>query len=193
MSDRLSPLGERRLRTVYGEFVEHVYFDGTRELIALVTGDLKDRVLTRVHSHCVSGQALLSVECDCREQFDMAMQRIGETGSGVVVVLDQDARGFGHSTQVRVSALMQHTGVDQNAAYRQVAGSEDGRDFSTAAEVLKSLGVRTVMLMTNNPKKVESLVQSGIDVERVPLIPAVLSSPSLEQVANDKRQTGHQI
>lgn len=140
-----------------------------REHIALTMGKFTGPVLTRVHSQCVTGDALLSLRCDCREQLHKSMERIGEAGSGVLVYLNQEGRGTGLANKIRAYAL-QDTGDDTVEANQALGLPPDARDYKAAAEILKKLGVRDIRLLTNNPDKERQLSALGIRVvERIPL------------------------
>ncbi len=152
-----TPHGEFRL---YG-FVEP---DG-REHVALVMGEIDhgEPVLTRVHSECLTGDALFSQRCDCGPQLEAAMQKIGKAGQGVIVYLRQEGRGIGLINKLRAYAE-QDKGADTVEANEMLGFLPDARDYAVAADILKALGVTRVRLMTNNPRKLESLAKHGIEI-----------------------------
>jgi GTP cyclohydrolase II len=139
--------------------------------VALIAGDVQgDDVLVRVHSECLTSEAFGSLKCDCREQLDGALSRIGELGRGVVVYLRQEGRGIGLANKVRAYAL-QACGLDTVDANRALGLPDDARSYDAAALVLKELGVSSVRLLSNNPEKVTALDALGVTVtERVPLV-----------------------
>lgn len=155
-----------RLPTGHADFELVVFRDGAEEHVALVLGDVsgKERVLTRVHSACFTGEVLGSKRCDCREQLDAAMKRIAEEGSGVLIYLLQEGRGIGLGNKVRAYAL-QDQGKDTVDANLELGFEADHRSYDLAASMLADLGVRSVRLMTNNPDKIAGLAAAGIPVE----------------------------
>jgi GTP cyclohydrolase II len=162
-----------KLPTKWGDFTIHaleVSLDG-KEHAALAMGDLSgdDPVLTRVHSECLTGDAFSSLRCDCGPQLDAAMQKIAEIGRGVIVYLRQEGRGIGLVNKIKAYAL-QDKGQDTVEANINLGFKADLRSFEVAAEILDSLEVSKVKLMTNNPRKVSALQAANINVvERVPL------------------------
>jgi len=125
--------------------------------------------LVRIHSECLTGDALGSLRCDCGDQLAAAMSRIADHGSGAVVYLRQEGRGIGLINKIRAYAL-QDEGMDTVEANRCLGFEPDARDYAVAASILQDRDVRAVRLMTNNPRKVEGLQANGIAVEeRIPL------------------------
>jgi len=133
----------------------------------------------RVHSECLTSEVFGSLKCDCREQLERAQAEIAKRGFGAVLYLRQEGRGIGLANKVRAYAL-QAEGADTVAANEQLHLPVDARTYDVAAAMLRQLGVESVELMTNNPKKVESLQQLGIVIERrLPvLVPATQFSAS---------------
>jgi GTP cyclohydrolase II len=162
------------LPTVYGEFRAFGYFDHERgdEQVALVHGDLDaEGVLTRLHSECLTGDAFGSQHCECGDQLASALRAVAAAGSGVVVYLrGHEGRGIGLLAKLRAMAL-QAEGLDTVEANLALGLPVDARDYGVAARILEDLGVRSVRLMSNNPRKREALVRHGIQVaEQVPLL-----------------------
>jgi len=141
-----------------------------KEHIALVHGDVLDAedVPMRLHSECLTGDALGSLRCDCRDQLEVAMRQLGEMPRGLLLYLRQEGRGIGLVNKIRAYAL-QDGGLDTVDANRSLGFRDDERDYAVAAHMLMSLNVRSVKLMTNNPNKVKQLEQYGIQVTgRIP-------------------------
>lgn len=160
-------LAEGRLRTKYGEWKEVLFYDGQKESIAFIMGDIEDgeNVLCRVHSSCIFGHYFNSIECDCQEQMDQAQAMIQQAGQGIIILLDQEGKGNGHFALLK-SVAHKRAGVKQADAYEAVGFSRDARDFRAAGKILQTLKVRSVQLITDNPQKVATLVESGVPVAK---------------------------
>jgi len=165
-----------------------------KDHIAILHGNPmgKDRVPTRVHSECLTGDALGSLRCDCRDQLELALRRIGELERGVVFYLRQEGRGIGLINKIRAYAL-QDRGLDTVEANHALGFRDDERDYAIAAHMIRSLGLRSVRLMTNNPDKVAQLERYGVPISgRIPhlLPPNPHNRFYLETKAN---RSGHYI
>ncbi len=162
------------LPTRYGVFKSYVFrvVDGDAEHVALVMGDVASgkSVLTRLHSECLTGDVLGSYRCDCGEQLDLALRYIAAEGCGVLLYLrGHEGRGIGLSNKIRAYAL-QEQGLDTVEANLELGLPDDAREYDSAAGILRTLGVTSVRLMSNNPEKFDTLVKHGIPVcERVAL------------------------
>lgn len=156
-------LAEGTLNTKFGMFNQILYYDGQKETIALVMGEVaqKDNVLCRVHSHCISAHVFNSIECDCREQMEMAQRMIQQAGSGVIIWLDQEGKNNGHMALL-LSRKLKDEGISQAEAYKQLGYSEDARSYVRAGEILRELNVHSITLMTNNPEKTSQLREDGL-------------------------------
>lgn len=163
------------LPTEQGKFVAHAYTDGCGyDYIALTMGEVGsgDKVLTRVHSECLTGDALRSVKCDCGPQLQSAMGAVAERGRGVVLyVRGHEGRGIGLPAKIAAYSL-QDQGFDTVEANEHLGLPADGRTYDVAVAVLSDLGITSVELLTNNPAKVQSLQDAGLDVTRVPTVVA---------------------
>jgi GTP cyclohydrolase II len=158
-------LAERDLRTKYGTFREVLYYDGQKESIAIVMGDVAggEDVPCRVHSHCVGAHIFNSVECDCREQMAAAQSIIEKEGRGVVMWLDQEAKGNGHLALIQ-STPFKMSGNPQAVAYQKAGFRADARDYRAAVEILNDLDVRSIVLLANDEAKADDLGRVGIAV-----------------------------
>lgn len=162
-----------KLPTELGEFMIHGFEDTAtgKEHIVLGMGDLSspEPVLCRLHSECLTGDALFSMRCDCGPQLHFAMKRISEQGRGMILYLRQEGRGIGLLNKVRAYSL-QDQGADTVEANEQLGFAADGRDYDLCKPIFEHFGVSQVRLMTNNPLKVDALSELGVEVvERVPI------------------------
>ena len=188
-------LAEAPLHTRFGTFLEILYYDGQQESIAIVMGDVRqrDNVLCRLHSHCVSAHLFNSIDCDCREQMELAQAMIEQQGAGVIIWLDQEGRGNGHLALLR-SRVLQAQGLSQTEAYVQLGYAADARQYTSAAAILQELGVKSVVLMTNSSHKTDSLQAAGITItDTRPLVLEAEASDRLRGFYEDKIAQGHRI
>ena len=172
MSNALKFVASCRLPTEWGEFTMHGFEEeGGQEHVALTMGDVSDGlpVLSRIHSECLTGDALFSVKCDCGPQLQAAMQAVQKEGRGVIVYLRQEGRGIGLINKIRAYRL-QDQGLDTVEANVALGLPVDVRDFTLAKQIYDYLHIREVRLLTNNPEKIQTLKDSGINVvERIAL------------------------
>ncbi|QCI20994.1 GTP cyclohydrolase II [Buchnera aphidicola (Hyperomyzus lactucae)] len=162
------------LPTPWGEFFIFGFEEkkNGKNHVALVYGNIKKNtpILARVHSECLTGDALFSLRCDCGNQLEMAMKKIVKEGSGVLIYHRQEGRNIGLLNKIRAYAL-QDQGLDTVQANQKLGFSADERDFSLCADIFNILNIKKIRLLTNNPFKVQMLSNAGIKiVERVPII-----------------------
>ena len=155
------------LPTRFGEFGIVAFYNNRdeKEHVAIVRGDILEAgdVPTRLHSECLTGDALGSLRCDCRDQLTTALSRLGDIDRGLILYLRQEGRGIGLINKVRAYSL-QDQGLDTVEANLALGFMDDERDYAVAAHMIKSLTVRSVRLMTNNPNKIEQLREHGVEV-----------------------------
>lgn len=189
-------MASAKLPTDFGEFDIRVFesrLDGSTH-VALVHGELGagENVLARVHSSCVTGDIFHSARCDCGAQLHMAMQAVAAEGRGVVLYLHQEGRGIGLANKIRAYAL-QDQGRDTVEANEQLGFPADSRDYASAVEMFRLLGVRSLRLMSNNPKKLEGVTGDMLVInERVPIEVAV-SEANRRYLKTKKDKLGHQL
>jgi GTP cyclohydrolase II len=162
-----------RLPTPWAVFEMHGFaVDGEdKEHVALTLGDVGsgEPVLLRIHSECLTGDALFSMRCDCGAQLQAALQRIAMEGRGAILYLRQEGRGIGLLNKIKAYRL-QDDGADTVEANEQLGFGADMRDYSVCKAMLDHLGISRVRLLTNNPRKIKALEDLGIEVvERIPL------------------------
>ena len=166
-----------------------------REHVAMVKGDVRnlEGVPVRLHSECLTSEVFGSMRCDCKAQLDRALDFMAQQGTGVLVYLRQEGRGIGLGNKIRAYALQQEQGLDTVEANLKLGFADDLRRYDVAAEILRSLGVLSADLITNNPLKIAGLVEEGIPVRR--RIPSrTLSNPLNREYLKTKRdRSGHLI
>src|SRR4051812_5341647 len=163
----------------------------TETAVALVMGDIHSAPpLVRIHSQCLTGDVFGSLRCDCRQQLEMALQLIAQAGAGVLLYEQQEGRGIGLMPKLQAYEL-QDNGRDTVQANEDLGFKADHREFELPAEILKSLGLKAVRLLSNNPQKVAALESAGIKVvERVPC--EVEPHAASERYLNTKKEKlGH--
>ena len=194
-ANAVQQLSSARIPTQYGEFSLCVYQadNDPKEHLAIVMGEVEGErdVLLRAHSECFTGDVLGSQRCDCGEQLDRALQLIARRGQGVVLYLRQEGRGIGLIDKLKAYNLQDegHDTVDANIL---LGHAPDLRDYSIAALMIRDLGIESIRLMTNNPKKIAELRQYGIPIsERVPLNPRQVNRENRRYLMTKVRRMDH--
>lgn len=183
-----------KLPTQYGDFLLHLYQSEVDDHhhLALVRGDVagKKNVLVRVHSSCLTGDVLGSLRCDCGAQLHEAMRRIDKEGLGVVIYMRQEGRGIGLANKL-LAYKLQDEGKDTVEANNELGFEADLRDYGVGAQILADLGLTSIRLLTNNPRKVVGLNGYGLEIaERLPIeVPA--SEHALRYLETKRDKLGH--
>ena len=194
MISKLKFIETSNLPTDLGEFKVHAFTDEkkSKDHLAISMGDLltSEPVLSRIHSQCITGESFFSMRCDCRYQLTESLKQIAERGRGVVFYLQQEGRGIGLSNKIRAYNL-QDKGLDTVEANHQLGFKEDERDYETVSGMINFLGIKTVDLMTNNPKKIYALKAMGVVInERVPLS-SNTNKYNEKYILTKKKKLGH--
>ena len=160
-------ISQAKLPTRFGDFVIHAFFDeqNKQEHVALSYGEWNDDSIVpiRIHSECLTGDALFSTRCDCGFQLERALQNIVDSGCGALLYLRQEGRGIGLVNKVKAYQL-QDQGMDTVEANEHLGFDADLRDYAICRFMLDKLAIKQVELMTNNPKKLSALEQMGVSV-----------------------------
>ena len=187
-------ISEAKLPTRYGEFRIITYQSKISEEyhIAIIKGDVagKENVLVRVHSECLTGDALFSARCDCGEQLEYSFREISKLGEGVILYMKQEGRGIGFLNKMKAYHLQDH-GWDTVEANLELGFKDDMRDYGIGAQILKDIGLHKIRLLTNNPKKLVGL--GGYDLEIVERVPIEISPRENNQqyLKTKKQKLGH--
>ena len=164
---KFSRTADAKLPTRFGTFRVAAYREGDSgdDQLAIIKGDVhgKEKVLVRIHSECVTGDALGSLRCDCGEQLRKAMRLIEKRGTGIILYLKQEGRGIGLMNKVRAYHI-QDSGIDTVEANVILGFEPDERSYDAAAYIIRDLGIKSIVLLTNNPDKIAQLRELGVDV-----------------------------
>ena len=192
----VQPVASASLPTEWGDFRVHAFdspVDGLTH-VALVRGDLGDGtdVMVRVHSSCLTGDVFHSARCDCGAQLETAMQRIAVEGRGVLLYLNQEGRGIGLANKIRAYAL-QDQGLDTVEANEKLGFKADQRDYGIGAQILRHLGIRSMRLLTNNPRKFVGLEGYGLSVTATEPLEIPAGEHTLKYLKTKKAKLGHTL
>jgi 3,4-dihydroxy 2-butanone 4-phosphate synthase/GTP cyclohydrolase II len=185
-----------RLPTAYGEFMAVAFRETLtgKHHVALVRGEIEGRsdVLVRVHSECLTGDVFHSLRCDCGEQLELAMARIAEEERGVLLYMAQEGRGIGLLNKLKAYEL-QENGMDTVEANLELGFPADAREYGIGSQILADLGLSTIRILTNNPRKIAGIEGFGLKVvEQVP----IEISPNAENrryLAAKREKLGHRL
>jgi len=193
MQNAYEYVSSAKLPTRFGEFRIHGFVEASgQEHVALTYGSWSedDTVSMRIHSECLTGDALFSTRCDCGFQLERALQNMVKQGSGVLLYLRQEGRGIGLLNKIRAYEL-QDAGMDTVEANEHLGFDADLRDYSICKVMLDTLKVRHVELMTNNPKKLKALKGMGIDVVARKPIDHGITDDNIRYIATKRDKLGH--
>ena len=185
-----------RLPTAYGEFTAVAFRETLtgKHHVAFVKGDLqgRDGVLVRVHSECLTGDVFLSLRCDCGEQLDLALRRIAGEDAGVLLYMAQEGRGIGLLSKLKAYEL-QESGLDTVEANLELGFPADAREYGIGSQILADLGLSTIRILTNNPRKITGIEAFGLKVvEQVPIeVPA--NDENRRYLATKREKLGHRL
>ncbi len=179
----------------FGQFHVISFVDGegrTLDDIAVVRGELRgaSAVPTRIHSECLTGDVFGSLRCDCRDQLELALSRISGAETGIILYLRQEGRGIGIAQKIRAYHL-QESGLDTVEANLHLGFDDDLRDYSVAAGMLRAIGVASVVLYTNNLRKLDGLTRGGVHVLRREPIIAPSRVENAHYIATKRTKSGH--
>ncbi len=185
-----------RLPTVYGEFTAVAFRERLtgKHHVALVKGEVdgRENVLVRVHSECLTGDVFHSLRCDCGEQLELALAQIGAEARGVLLYMAQEGRGIGLLNKLRAYEL-QERGLDTVEANAELGFPADSRDYGIGYQILAELGLSTIRLLTNNPRKMESAVAYGLTVTREVPIEVPPNVENLRYLRTKREKLGHRL
>ena len=184
---------QSKLPTLHGEYTLCAFEEPNgQEHLALTFGDVEgqDVALCRVHSECLTGDALLSLRCDCGPQLQAALQMIAEHKSGILLYLRQEGRGIGLVNKIKAYAL-QDQGHDTVEANESLGFAADLRNYHICSDMLKHFNISAVNLLTNNPKKVEALEEAGINVAQRMSLHVGANDSNKEYLETKRDKLGH--
>lgn len=188
----IDPKASSHLPTRFGDFRLQVFTDsdGTEHL-ALSTGTPANNCLVRLHSECATGDILGSLRCDCRDQLELALEKIHEAGEGLFIYLRRhEGRGIGLANKIKAYAL-QDQGMDTVEANITLGFAPDQRDYAAATTILQHFGLKQIQLLTNNRRKIEALEQAGIRVtQHIPLWTAT-NPHNVDYIDTKQKRMGH--
>ena len=185
-----------KLPTEHGDFRVHAFENllDNQTHVALVRGDITDGkdVMVRVHSQCLTGDVLHSVRCDCGAQLETAMRRIAQEGRGVLLYLNQEGRGIGLANKIRAYEL-QDGGLDTVEANERLGFKADQRDYGMGVQILRELGVRTMRLLSNNPRKLVGIEGYGLSISEWLSLEIPASESTRRYLETKKEKLGHKL
>jgi 3,4-dihydroxy 2-butanone 4-phosphate synthase / GTP cyclohydrolase II len=199
VSEKLvSRAAEAVMPTRYGD-AKIIFYDVQYEIgepVALVFGDIRHAPapLVRLHSSCFTGDLLASLRCDCGDQLHLALEMISREGAGALIYLPQEGRGIGLAAKIKAYAL-QDQGLDTVEANAALGYKADVRDYGVGIQILKDLGLTSVRILTNNPKKTDAAIYDGFDLDVVDQVPIVTppNAHNVRYLAAKRDKMGHRL
>lgn len=161
-------IAETKLRTKFGIFNEHLFYDGKEQAIVLSMGNVfkQENVLIRIHSHCISSHIFNSIECDCKEQMEFAQTIISKEGRGLIIWLDQEGKNNGHLAKM-LSNKYKEKGYKQENAYEMCNYLADARQYHLAIKIINYFKISSIRLITNHERKSCLLKDGGIKISEI--------------------------
>lgn len=182
------------LPTQWGQFTIHGFEDQAsgKEHVALVFGDISgdQPVLCRIHSECLTGDCLFSLRCDCGPQLQCAMESVAKEGRGIILYMRQEGRGIGLVNKIKAYAL-QDSGADTVEANVQLGFEPDSREYAICQPMLEHFGIKSLRLMTNNPRKIDAVTAMGVEVSEVVPIHTTANPHNESYLAAKVDKLGH--
>jgi GTP cyclohydrolase II len=189
-------ISETLLPTRHGEFIVKAYRNNSDsvETIALIVGDISnlENVKTRIHDQCITSEVFGSLKCDCYDQLIKAMQCIQKNKLGIIIYLCQEGRGIGLANKIAAYKL-QEEGYDTVEANRELNLPDDCREYKTAAFILNDLNIKSIELMTNNPRKISELKKEGIKISSISPLITKYHSCNSSYINTKIKKMGHTI
>ena len=188
----LQKVAEADFPTRYGQFRILGFQQGDDDAVVLIHGDVagSEAPLLRIHSQCLTGDVFGSLRCDCRDQLELSLEKIAESGCGIVIYEHKEGRGIGLMAKLRAYEL-QDQGVDTVEANRRLGFEADLRNYALPGAILRHLGVRAVRLLSNNPGKVSALEAAGVEVRERVACEAAASESRRRYLQTKKDKMGH--
>ncbi len=187
----IKPIAKAKFPSSFGKFTLYAFKEENKEHLALVCGKLKEPVLVRVHSKCLTGDNLHSLRCDCNAQLEYSLKQIGKKG-GILIYLDQEGRGIGLLNKIKAYSL-QDQGFDTVEANHQLGFQTDERTYRIVKEILDFFQISLILLLTNNPEKINQIKQNGIKIaKRMPII-IPKTKYNKKYLETKKKKMGHLI
>lgn len=196
MSNSIKSVQQHSLKLFELRNVKCLVFDfvNNSPVTALVVGNVSSEEfpLVRIHSRCLYGEVLGSLDCDCKAQLDLALRRIAAEGAGVFIYLEQEGRGCGLVNKAKAYVLNEREGLDSMEAYKKLGLEIDNRHYSHAAQVLRYLGIDQLRLLTNNPSKIAEIRQAGFDVKPINLR-TIPTSDNIDYLRTKQEKLKHDL
>ncbi|MBU1000858.1 GTP cyclohydrolase II [Patescibacteria group bacterium] len=183
------------LPTTYGVFQIRIYKspeDGLEHVVLIKGKKIKEPILVRIHSECLTGEVFTSLRCDCRDQLIKSLTEISKAKSGILIYLNQEGRGIGLTNKIKAYAL-QENGLDTVEANEQLGFATDLRSFKVAAQILKKLKICKINILTNNPDKITQLENFGIQINKTIPLEIKPNLIDIRYLKTKKYKMGHKL